>query len=50
MIYADEWNKYKAEKKGITIFYYKVNWFKKILLKLMGYKVIKLPEKQKEEI
>ena len=44
MIYADEWNKYKAEKKGLTIFFYKVNWLEKLLLKIMGYKVTKLPE------
>lgn len=44
MLYADEWNKYKAEKRGITIGLYKVNWFEKILLKIMGYKITKLPE------
>lgn len=49
MLYADEWNKYKAEKRGITMCFYKINWFEKILLRVMGYKVSKLPDRDIKE-
>lgn len=47
MRYADGYNNFKAEKKGITAYHRKMTRFKKIFLKFMGYKVTKLPEKPK---
>ena len=44
MLYADEYNKYKATKPGITICFYKLNWFEKLILNIQGYKVTKLPD------
>lgn len=45
MLYADKWNKYKAEKVGLTLCFYKVNWFEKLILTILGFKVTKLPER-----
>lgn len=47
MRYADGYNNFKAEKKGITVYHRKMTRVKKILLNCMGYKVTKLPEKTK---
>lgn len=47
MRYADGYNNFKAEKKGIAVYHRKMTILKKLLLKCAGYKVTKLPEKPK---
>ena len=45
MLYADSYYKYKAEAKNgfETILLPELSWFDKLLWKIAGYKVCKLP-------
>ena len=50
MLYADSFYKYKAEKGMTTYLLPQIKWFDKIIWKIKGYRITKLPTKPFEEV